>query len=340
MRRTRQRCATRCLPMRLIPIATFYQLPDAPPPPKLPPPPLNPPPLELLLPELLPPDQDRRRRPGAACRRHRPSTRSRRNNVKMKAAMPTMTDAAIDPTNSQATKPTKPPVATEPNSRPKHAAQDATDDEGADDDKGIEGIDDAESARAAPVLRFRRRKLLAVDHADHPVDAGGNAAGKIAGLELRRDVFVDDAPGWWRRSARPRGRSRPRSAAAGRSWRRPAARRRRSSCGRSSMLRRRGSRIARWFPARWSARSAPRSGCPCASPESFSVCVSAAMSPLDSVPVWSTTRPVSGGTATSAARCEGKAQQQRQKGGSCSVSSPPILGYCRVTWQVTAQAPD
>ena len=33
---------------------------------------------------------------------------------------------------------------------------------------------------------------------------------------------------------------------------------------------------------------------------SFSVCVSEAMSPADSVPVWSTTRPVSGGTATSA----------------------------------------
>ena len=43
--------------------------------------------------------------------------------------------------------------------------------------------------------RLRRRQLLAVDHPDHAVDAGGNAAGKIAGLEFRRDVLVDDALG-------------------------------------------------------------------------------------------------------------------------------------------------
>src|ERR1700750_2860897 len=59
--RTRQRCSSKCLPMRLMLMS--YQLPDAPPPPKLPPPPLNPPlSLELELPPdqeppLLPPDQ-------------------------------------------------------------------------------------------------------------------------------------------------------------------------------------------------------------------------------------------------------------------------------------------
>src|SRR6185312_8595344 len=61
LRRSRQRCCRRCLPMRLI--SAIYQLPDAPPPPKLPPPP--PLSLELLLlepppdhePPLLPPDQ-------------------------------------------------------------------------------------------------------------------------------------------------------------------------------------------------------------------------------------------------------------------------------------------
>src|SRR5476651_1989151 len=52
--RTRQRCSSKCLPMRLMPMS--YQLPDAPPPPKLPPPPLNPPlSLELLPPENPPP---------------------------------------------------------------------------------------------------------------------------------------------------------------------------------------------------------------------------------------------------------------------------------------------
>src|SRR5215510_9470246 len=43
---------------------------------------------------------------------------------------------------------------------------------------------------------------------------------------------------------------------------------------------------ATWLPLRFSG--------------SASVCVSSAISPLDSVPVWSTTRPVSWGTATSA----------------------------------------
>src|SRR5437868_7548637 len=60
IRRTRQRCSRRCLPMRLISIATSspYQLPDAPPPPKLPPPPEKPPPeLEPLLHPPPSPDQ-------------------------------------------------------------------------------------------------------------------------------------------------------------------------------------------------------------------------------------------------------------------------------------------
>src|SRR5262249_21153190 len=43
--------------------------------------------------------------------------------------------------------------------------------------------------------RRRRRQLLAVDDADHPVEAGRDAAGEIAGLEFRRDVLVDDALG-------------------------------------------------------------------------------------------------------------------------------------------------
>ena len=49
----------------------------------------------------------------------------------------------------------------------------------------------------------------------------------------------------------------------------------------------------------------------------------------DSVPVWSTTRPVSGGTATSRAGREGPAQQQRQNGGSCSVHRGPTRAAIR-----------
>src|SRR5713101_5292732 len=41
--------------------------------------------------------------------------------------------------------------------------------------------------------RLGRRQRLAVDHLDDAVDARGDAAGKIAGLEFRGDHFVDDA---------------------------------------------------------------------------------------------------------------------------------------------------
>ena len=43
--------------------------------------------------------------------------------------------------------------------------------------------------------RFRRRQWLAIDHADDPRDAGANAAGEVAALELRRYILVDDALG-------------------------------------------------------------------------------------------------------------------------------------------------
>ena len=43
--------------------------------------------------------------------------------------------------------------------------------------------------------RLRRRQRLAIDYPDHPVDAGADAAGKIAALEFRRDDLIDDAPG-------------------------------------------------------------------------------------------------------------------------------------------------
>src|SRR5882724_10927436 len=43
--------------------------------------------------------------------------------------------------------------------------------------------------------RLRRRQWLAVDHLDDAVDARGDAAGKIAGLEFRGDHFVNDAVG-------------------------------------------------------------------------------------------------------------------------------------------------
>jgi hypothetical protein len=48
-------------------------------------------------------------------------------------------------------------------------------------------------ARAlAPVL-FRRRQRLAVDHADHPLDALVDAAREVAAPEPRHDDVLDDA---------------------------------------------------------------------------------------------------------------------------------------------------
>ena len=42
-------------------------------------------------------------------------------------------------------------------------------------------------------LRRRGGQRFAVDHGDDARDAIGNATGKIAGPEFRRDDFVDDA---------------------------------------------------------------------------------------------------------------------------------------------------
>ena len=63
------------------------------------------------------------------------------------------------------------------------------------ENKGIERVDIVERIPGAPMRRLRRRQLLAIDHPDHAIDARRNAAGEIARLEFRRDVFVDDALG-------------------------------------------------------------------------------------------------------------------------------------------------
>src|SRR6202165_249470 len=96
-----------------------YQLPDAPPPPKLPPPPLNPPlSLELppdhelppLPPAIQPPPLPRP--PGAG------EVMASLNMTKIDAMTPASAAASTEPTKYQATSVTKPPVATEPISRP------------------------------------------------------------------------------------------------------------------------------------------------------------------------------------------------------------------------------
>ena len=78
---------------------------------------------------------------------------------------------------------------------PERRPQRAADNEHEDEDERIERIDTVEQTGVLPMRRLRLRQFLAVDDPDHPVDPGGNAAGEIAGLELRRDVLVDDALG-------------------------------------------------------------------------------------------------------------------------------------------------
>ena len=137
------------------------------------------------------------------------------------------------------------------------------------------------------------RQRLAVDDADHPVDAGRDAAGEIAGPEFRRDDLVDDPP-------RGDVGERAFEAVADLDAQMPVVLGDDEDRAVVDLLAAdlpglgdADARTARSSPAPSSARSARRSGCPCASRNRASFCDSAAMSLLDSVPVWSTTRPVS-----------------------------------------------
>src|ERR1700736_6494279 len=86
-----------------------YQLPDAPPPPKLPPPPEPQPPPDQLAPRPYPPY------------RLLADPALSANMVTMKAMTPAMIDAANDPAMDQARAPTMPPVAAAPISLPSAA---------------------------------------------------------------------------------------------------------------------------------------------------------------------------------------------------------------------------
>src|SRR4051812_42474403 len=104
--------------MRLMPILTssqFYQLPDAPPPPKLPPPPLS---LELLeLPELLlqslllPEEDPLDQLPALPLR---PGDGASTNSAMMKTMPASRNATPSDPAINQASNPTTPPVTLAP----------------------------------------------------------------------------------------------------------------------------------------------------------------------------------------------------------------------------------
>src|SRR3982074_76196 len=102
------------------PDAHIYQLPDAPPPPKLPPPPLNPPlSLEPLLPEYEPPPPDQPPPPPDQLPRlPLKGVALSANMVMRNATSARMIAAARDPATNHASPPTMLPIATPPIRRP------------------------------------------------------------------------------------------------------------------------------------------------------------------------------------------------------------------------------
>ena len=93
-----------------------------------------------------------------------------------------------------------------------------------DEQKDQEWRERVEQRRVALGARVGRLRLpfrrIGGERGDDVVDAARHAAVEIAGLEPRRDGVGDDDRSTRRRSACPRGRSRPRSAPAARSARR------------------------------------------------------------------------------------------------------------------------
>src|SRR3954451_23630064 len=111
----RQWCWSRCRVMRLM--LMTYQLPEAPPPPKLPPPPLKPPldddPL-LQPPDDEPLDHEPRREDPVPD----PAPNRSAINVRTAPSTPTPSPMTAEPITNQARTPTIAPVIPEPNSRP------------------------------------------------------------------------------------------------------------------------------------------------------------------------------------------------------------------------------
>ena len=167
-----------------------------------------------------------------------------------------------------------------------HAAQHAADDKHADDDERIERIDVVETARrpasaAAPAPAASRRRSRAIIRST-PAEM---PPAKSPVLNFGVMILVDDALGGDVGERAFEAVADLDAQAGGRSWRRRAARRRRSSCGRSSRPPRPGSSTARWPPASVVGTISTAIWLPLRVSRSFSFCVSEAMSPPLSVPV-------------------------------------------------------
>ena len=107
--------------------------------------------------------------------------------------MPLIADNASDAAINQNKAATRPPVAREPKNLPKSPRKIPPTTITATIRNGLNGSIWLNRSGLCP--RLRRGQLLAVDYSDDPVDACGNAAGKIPAPESRRDDFIDDALG-------------------------------------------------------------------------------------------------------------------------------------------------
>ena len=278
------------------PDAPCYQLPDAPPPPKLPPPPLKPPPPPELpppTPAAEPPPPGRRRDRGRAEHEgaHERREQERKHADRRATATPTR-----EPRQQRRRRRRSP---AEPTSRPSSAAQHAADRQTAMKRNGLNrstvGTAPLRASAAAPAAGSfspSMTRIIRSTPAEMP-------PAKSPGLELRRDVLVDDALGGdvgERAFEAVADLDAQRAVVLGDDEQRAVVD---LLAADLPVLRRRGSKIARspppsvvgtistaiWLPLRVSRclqrlRPARRLSPPC------------------SVPVWSTTRPVSGGTAT------------------------------------------
>src|ERR1700751_2865175 len=167
-----------------------YQLPDAPPPPKPPPPPATPPPRRPPRPKPTPPAEKSpaptRTAPGPRTAAGDPSApaAARRGHGFAEHRQEEGTDTdnergrqrSGDEPGQHADDATHGERSQQP---AQHRAQDTAEDQQGEQPKRIEQIEIVHPIRILP-LRHRRRQFLAVDHRDHLVDAGRNAAGEIA----------------------------------------------------------------------------------------------------------------------------------------------------------------
>src|ERR1700730_5541805 len=278
----------------------IYQLPDAPPPPKLPPPPLNPPLSLELLPEYEPPPLPPAIQPTPPPRpRGAGEVMLSPNITKIDAMTPASNAASREPTKYQAINVTRLPVATEPISRPNVLRMKPPNSNTGMMRNGLSrsmelnepGLCRCAAAGVGSVSPSITRTIRSTPAEMPPAKSPLLNLGVMTSSMMRLAVTSLSAPS--RPSPTSMGSLRSSlattSSAPSSIFLRPIFQASATRIEYCSMLS--GAVVGTISTATW---------LPLRSSRFFKVCVSASMSPLPSVPVRSTTRPVSGGTATSA----------------------------------------